>query len=222
MIFDVHSHKVENQNGGVLIALEGNFPHKDIFTNESLCAFMKKESSLNFRPCYYIDKFYSPVPDSTIVKYHPRLEKYTPKEVISDIEQRKPKLCIIDTLNQPFWSPSDYWKIARKFPYIQFLFSHAGGYDILEFLKFCDFSKNIWLDFSLTQTYFGWSKEVQQLKVVTDIIDYCLSSDRISPKILFGSDNPFWNQQEVIEKYATLKNAKMFFETNYVNLMNNI
>ena len=221
-VFDAHAHKVENQDGGILIALEGEFPYKDIFTNEGLYIFMKNESSSKFRACYYIDKFFTPVPDNMILKYHPRLEKYSTNEVIVDIEKRQPKLCIMDTLNQPFWSPMDYWEIARKFPHIQFLFSHAGGYDILEFVKFCDFSKNIWLDFSLTQEYFGWCGNAQRLNAVADVIDYCLSSDRISSKVLFGSDNPFWSQKEAIEKYSSFEKSKDFFENNYLNLMNNI
>jgi hypothetical protein len=222
MIFDVHAHNVESQNGGILIALEGKPRFENTYDNQSLKNFMDTSGNSNFLPCYYVDSSFSDLSDNSIIKYHPRREKYSVQEVISDIRVRNPKLCIIDTLNQPYWSPFDYWKVVLAFPCIQFILAHSGGYDIIEFIKIGDFNKNVWLDFSLTQEYFGWCGEKEKLNYVADTIDYCLQSSKIAEKVLFASDIPFCSQNNALKKYLELKNAEIFLESNYRRLIDSL
>jgi hypothetical protein len=222
MIFDAHAHKVECQDGGILIALEGKPIFEDTYNNQSLKNFINSVSNNRFLPCYYIDKTFSAVIDNMIVKYHPRREQYTSDAIVDDIQKRKPKLCIIDTLNQPYWNIYDYWKIVAKYPTIPFILAHAGGYDILDFVKMCDFNKNIWLDFSLTQDYFGWCGSKERLNSICDVIDYCLSSSKLMHRILFGSDTPFFSQRDASDKYLSLFNADLLLELNYKRLINSL
>lgn len=208
--YDAHSHKIEKQKGGILINLD------------SLPEFhINNEKCKNFFIADYINKSFKAT-SSKIIKYHPRLEKYSTSEVISDLEKREVKICIIDTLNLPFWQPIDYWNIAIKFSDIQFLFSHAGGYDIIEFIKICNFQKNVWLDFSMSQEYFGWCGNNQPLKQVCEAIDYALTSKLTNDKILFGSDNPFYSQECALNKYLKHKNSKKILKDNFEKLIERV
>lgn len=208
--YDAHAHTIEKQSGGFLIALEG-IP--------DFSGTLKNSDILNFHKDFFFGALYVSNNrtkfDFPILKYHPRREKYTPDEVIEHIKKSLPKICIIDTLNQPYWQPIDYWKIANKFNEIQFLFSHSGGYDILDFLKMCNFNKNIWLDFSMTQEYFGWCGTKPKLNIVIDCINYGLSSNNTINKILFGSDNIFFSQQIALEKYTKVENSEKFLTKNF-------
>lgn len=80
------------------------------------------------------------------------------------------------------------------------MFSHAGGYKILDFIEICEFNKNVWLDFSFTQNYFGMIGTKEELKAVTDIIRYAFKST-MKDRILFGSDYPYENQEDCIAFY---------------------
>lgn len=214
--FDAHCHQLLNQDGGLLIGLEGKPAFSKALTNAEAIAledsnrllfaveYVTLEAGVGSRPC---------------LKYHPRREGYSPSWVQESLTASQPKLCVIDTLNQPHWQPMDYWTIARTFPSIPFIFCHAGGYDILEFLKMADFTPNIWLDFSLTQEYFGWTGRRPRLPHVTDCIDHALSAERFRRKVLFGSDEAFFSQLDPYQKYLELPHAAAFLEENYLRLI---
>lgn len=205
--YDVHAHQLDKQTGGILINLE--HPPKFRAANKELSGFYIAD---------YINKEFQNT-SAKIIKYHPRREKYSVNQVIEDLNRRNVNICIIDTLNLPFWQPSDYWKIASQFSNLQFIFPHAGGYDIIEFIKICNFQKNVWLDFSMTQEYFGWCGERESLKYVCETIDYALNSDMINSKVLFGSDNPFFSQETALNKYLKHKNSRMFLKNNFERLL---
>lgn len=214
MFWDSHAHKIGNQAGGFIIALENG--DQDVITNTELRQ-MKLGSS--FIPVEYVtNKFQKTL--TAVVKYHPRIEKYSKDEVIEDIKLRKPNGVILDTLNEPYWSIYDYWEIARTYPEIPFLFSHAGGYKVLDFVEICEFNKNVWLDFSYTQNYFGLMGEKKQLKTITETIKYAFKSS-IKNKVLFGSDYPYVNQEECIDYY--IKNVdKEIYMYNYEGFISKI
>jgi len=200
--YDAHAHIVENQRGGVLIALEGEPYFDGVLNNQEVIELENKENYL-FAVQYIRKEFNKTITD--IVKYHPRREQYKPTEVINDIYNRKPKIVLIDTLNQPYWQPIDYWNIAIEFPNIQFVMCHAGGYDIYEFIKMTHFQENIWIDFSLTQEYFGWNNDINKNRFIIENIDYALNNKIIRKKILFGSDNLFFSQVKAYLKYKKLE-----------------
>lgn len=218
--YDTHAHCIKNQQGGILIGLEGN-PVFDGTLNNCDVERLTRENP-NYLPAYYITKDFNAVPDETILKYHPRREGYSADEVIDDLLKRKCKLCIIDTLNYPNWQPLDYLKIVNKFPTIFFLLPHMGGYDILEFLKIFDFNKNIYADFSMTQEYFGWCGERSRLDIVANAIDYCINSDKLSKRILFGSDEPFFSQEIAFKKYKDSLYANDILVNNFENLLSKV
>lgn len=220
MFYDDHAHCIKDQNGGLLIGLEGVPKFEDFLDNDGVEKVVKSNS--RFQACYYITKQRNEVPDETILKYHPRREQYTADEVIGDLRTRRCKLCIIDTLNQPKWGYLDYWKVVSAFPNVKFILPHMGGYDIVDFVKILDFNKNVFCDFSMTQEYFGWCGKRARYSVVADSIDYCLNHHKLSKKVMFGSDEPDFNQTIAFEKYLTLVNAKDFLENNYLNLINTL
>jgi hypothetical protein len=202
---------VADIDGGFFISLEG-FPVFDgIPDNKKV---FQRESTTNemFVSVQYVTNIFCET-ETDVVKYHPRREGYSSDLVIRDIAKRNPRACIIDTLNVPSWNINDYWAIATKYPNIQFLFAHSGGYDIIEFLKASDFLPNVWLDFSLTQHYFGWCGNKPRLSHVTDAIEWSFCSEKISKKILFGSDEPFFSRATALDMYL----AKGLVEKMNVN-----
>lgn len=218
--YDDHAHCIKRQSGGILIGLEGTPIFDGFLDNKGVEEAVKCNS--NYLACYYITKKHNDVPDETLLKYHPRREQYTADEVIADLKIRKCKLCIIDTLNQPYWGYMDYWKVVATFPNIKFILPHMGGYDIIDFVKILDFNKNVYCDFAMTQEYFGWCGTRARYSIVADSIDYCLQHHKLSKKVMFGSDEPDFNQALALEKYQTLPNADDLLVNNYKNLINSL
>lgn len=220
IFYDDHAHQIAQQAGGLLIGLDGENDVGISLNNQEVEALVKNNNS--FLGCYYVSNNWNEVPDETILKYHPRREGYSSDQVIKDLSTRKCKLCVIDTLNQPHWNYLDYWKVIIAFPNIKFILPHMGGYDIVDFVKILDFNKNVFCDFSMTQEYFGWCGTRSRLNVVADIIDYCLSHHKLSKRVMFGSDEPYFSQASALGKYSRLPNAKDLLENNYINLINSL
>ncbi len=213
---DAHSHKLDEQDGGLFIGLEGK-PVFPAAVDNARAFALEDKARLRFAVEYVTTA--AKTGTRALLKYHPRREGYSPEFVANSIRRSGPKLCIIDTLNQPHWQPLDYWRIAKDFPAIQFIFCHAGGYDILDFLKMADFTPNIWLDFSLTQQYFGWAGTEPRLPHVCDAIDFGLRHPRIKRKVMFGSDEPFYSQPLALERYLQLEERDLFLVKNYLSLV---
>lgn len=218
--YDCHAHQVKEQYGGILIGLDGEKDSGISMNNREVEEMVKKNT--NFFGCYYVSKDWNAVPDETILKYHPRREQYTANEVIEDLKRRNCRLCIIDTLNQPQWGYLDYWKVVAAYPKVKFLLPHMGGYDIVNFVKILDFCKNVFCDFSMTQEYFGWCGNRPRYAIVAESIEYCIKHPKLSKKIMFGSDEPYFSQQVAVAKYEQLPNAKELLETNFLNLINSL
>ena len=212
--YDCHAHQVGTQYGGFLIALEDD--NEEGISNSEL-----RNMSLGkwFVPVEYVSKKFERT-ESDIVKYHPRYEQYDVDSVIKDIVLRQPKGVIIDTLNEPYWEPNDYWMIAKKFPNISFLFSHAGGYKILDFIKICEFNHNVWLDFSYSQNFFGLIGDKLELKAITDIMKYAFQS-HLNDRIMFGSDFPGMNQKDCIDYYIANVKEEIYKE-NFLHFLNKV
>ena len=212
MFFDAHIHTKGKEYGGFIIATEGSPVFDNLLLNKD--AIRMHDPKKNYFSFYYISAFEKEKNvNYKYLKYHPRREKYTVKDVVDSIYRNNPRCVIIDTLNEPFWTSYDYWYISRLFPSVIFIFCHAGGYLINEFIKICHFQKNVWLDFSLTHTVIG--KYGNGLAYVNDAIKYSLESC-FSNRILFSSDFPFFSQDEVLSFY---KNKMDFLNLNFISLL---
>lgn len=210
MIYDAHIHCKGKESGGFIVGLEGEPRFPNTLNNEQALALHNvSNKTISF---YYVTKEECEKTNPILwkyLKYHPRREKYKKEEVIGSISRNKPAIVMIDTLNEPDWSAYDYWKIARAFPDIAFIFSHAGGYLINDFLKICHFQNNVWIDFALTHTTLGKLGKKDGLTYVNQGIYYALHSS-FNNRILLASDYPFFCQEDVFEYYH-----------EYVPLLNN-
>src|SRR5581483_2221225 len=115
-----------------------------------------------------------------------------------DIARNERRLVLIDTLNAMKWPPSAYAGLAASFPHTTFVMCHAGGYDILEFVKMGRFLPNVWLDFSATQEIFGWVSGDRSPRFVGDLIDHAFTEPRIAQRVMFGSDAPLFDQRGAV------------------------
>ena len=209
ILFDCHIHNKNKENGGFLVGLEGEPFFENTLNNKEVLNLHDPEN--NYISFYYVSQkeLFNKI-EHKYLKYHARREKYSPDEVIKSIEINQPKCVMIDTLNEPFWQAYDYWKIARSFPDLVFIFAHSGGYLINDFIKICNFQKNVWIDFSLTHTVLGClgNNEIG-LPYINQAINYSLHSP-FKNRILMSSDFPFFNQEDVFSFYK-----------QYINLLNN-
>lgn len=210
MIYDAHIHNKNTETGGFIVGLEGNPKFEGTLTNaEALKLHSLTEKYISF---YYVSKAECKKQEIgwKYLKYHPRREKYSPKEVIESIRSNTPKAVMIDTLNEPYWVPYDYWQIARTFPDIIFIFAHAGGYLINDFIKMCHLQPNVWIDFSATQTSLGkLGNRTEGFMMINQSIEYALNSE-FKDRVLLSSDYPFFSQEDVFKyykKYIPMLNA---------------
>ena len=219
MLYDAHLHNKNHENGGFLIGLEGEPYFKGTLNNqEVLVLHNPSEKYISF---YYIRKkeIEDNLKEWPYLKYHPRREKYSPEQVVESISRRKPKAIIIDTLNEPYWVPYDYWYIAKKYSDIPFIFAHAGGYLINDFIKICHFQPNVWIDFALTHTTLGrLGDETNGLPYINQAIRYSLNSN-FKNRVLMSSDYPFFDQNAVFNYY---KGYEDLLNNNYIELINRI
>ncbi len=206
LFFDAHIHCLGEETGGFLVGLEGTPWFDGILHNAEAESLAKGNPAYRFFLYVTRDDALAggacAVPRGALLKYHPRREKYTPEEVIASIRTLQPKAVMVDTLNEPGWVAYDYWKVARTFPELTFIFPHAGGYLINDFIKICHFQRNVWIDFTLTHTNFGGISQ-NPLPYVDQAIAYALKAP-FRDRVLMGSDLPFFSQMDVVTYYERL------------------
>ncbi len=203
MFFDAHLHRRAKEAGGFLIGLEGTPKVAGTLSNTE--ALQQHDPANRYIAFYYVTKEnLGTVSAHLFLKFHPRRERYSPEEVIESIRLNQPVAVMLDTLNEPAWVAYDYWKIARTFPDVIFLFPHAGGYLVNEFLKICHFQSNVWIDFALTHTMLGhYGQKPEGLPYIHEAIVYALHAP-FAGRVLLSSDYPFFAQDEMVEYYREL------------------
>lgn len=216
LFFDDHIHHPNHEVGGFLVGLEGIPVFAGTMTNAEVLA-LHNSRYIAFE--YVKHPFILVRSNHPFLKYHPRREGYSPDQVISDIRARRPKCVMIDTLNEPGWVAYDYWKVARAFSDLPFIFPHSGGYLINDFIKICHFQKNVWIDFALTHTNFGGISS-NPLPYVDEAIKYALGSP-FKERVLMGSDYPFFDQDRVVAYYEKLGAVDML-NANFRNLFDKL
>lgn len=219
-MYDAHIHHKNKETGGFIVGLEGLPFFKGTLTNKEALALHDPEQG--YVSFYYVtDSEKSSVLPHKYLKYHPRRERYTPQQVTESIQKNNPKCVIIDTLNEPFWTPYDYWEIARTFPDKVFIFAHSGGYLINDFIKICHFQKNVWIDFALTHTTLGHLGDKEKgLPYIDQAIRYALSSP-FADRVLMSSDYPFFNQEDAFDYYSKMGKADLL-DKNFTTLLEKI
>jgi len=207
--YDSHLHSVCAEAGGFLVGLEGAPHFSGTFTNAEALALHHPE---NLRVAFYYVAADAMLMHQAhpFLKYHPRREKYSPEQVATSISLNRPRCVMLDTLNEPAWQAYDYWKIARAFPDLPFVFAHAGGYLIQEFIKICHFQPNVWIDFALTHTNLGGISD-NPLAYVDDAIRYAMHAP-FRDRVLMGSDAPFFSQEDVVAYYERLGAVELLNE----------
>lgn len=202
MLYDAHIHNQNHEEGGFIIGLEGTPVYEGTLNNDEVLALHDPDDG--YIAFYYVSKeeCIGNRIEQSYLKYHPRREHYSPDDIIRSIRDSSPRCVIIDTLNEPFWVPYDYWNIAKIFSEIPFVFAHAGGYLINDFVKICHFQPNVWIDFSLTHTILGhYGDERTGLAYIDQAIKYSLHSP-FRNRVLLASDYPFYDQDDVFRYYS--------------------
>lgn len=213
---DAHCHQPGDATGGFVIALEGLPVFGGTLTNPEVMQLHDPARRLVAVPYAGAGSEL----EGALIKYHPRREGYEPEWVHSDIARFGRRLVLIDTLNAVTWPPRAYLQLARAHPEVAFVMCHAGGYDIVEFVKMCRFLDNVWLDFSVTQHEFGWVAGKRSPAYIGDVIDHALGERRIAPKLLFGSDFPLLDQSDAVDRLvATVSDPEPFLITNFERLL---
>ena len=216
---DCHAHIVKGQRGGFLIALEGRADLPYMLDNAEVRR-QEDRGRLLFGVPYARCAGHDSGLESALVKYHARREGYAPEWVAQDLARFPRRIAIVDTLNAIDWEPRRYLDLAVRYPATQFVFCHAGGYDIVEFLKMARFLGNVWLDFSATQEIFGWVGNRSTLPMVTDAITHALAEPRIAAKVMFGSDTPGFRQSAAVhELVSRVEDATPFLTGNFERLV---
>lgn len=217
--YNCHTHVSNKQTGGFLIALDGIRGSEGGYSNLEV---LEKGKIAEMIPVQYVTGREDENLETRILKYHPRRERYRPESVRESIQRYSPKAVIIDTLNQPFWQPNDYWLLAMAFPKIQFLFSHAGGFDIVDFLKITMFQKNVWIDFSFTQHVFGWCGKNVPMPLVVEHMEYAMKEKKLYDRLLFGSDSMRGEKDltfEALDSYKKFDSYQQVTEKNFLKFL---
>lgn len=220
MFFDAHIHHKANENGGFIIGLEGCPHFEGTLSNADVLKLHDPQHK--YIAFYYVtDTEKKDIIVHKYLKYHPRREQYSPKDVIESIKINHPKCVMIDTLNEPYWTSYDYWRVVKEFPELTFVLPHSGGYLINDFIKICHFQKNVWIDFSLTHTVLGClGDKKKELPYINEGIRYALESS-FANRILMSSDYPFFNQDDIVNYYHFLDKIELL-NHNFLILLEKI
>jgi hypothetical protein len=216
---DAHCHAFGAADGGFVIALEGSPYFPGTLTNAEV-AELHDPSRKRFAIPYARSES-SPV--GPLIKYHPRREGFGVDWINDDIAKHGRRLVLIDSLNAADWPPRCFLELAREHPEVEFVMCHAGGYDILEFVKLCRFLGNVWLDFSVTQHEFGWVSGTRNPPFIADLIDHALGERRIAPRVMFGSDYPLLEQTDAVARLVEHSaDPEPFLRGNFERLLERI
>lgn len=200
-MFDVHSHRIEQQQGGFILAIEGP---PDVPGASTYATLTEHPLADSFHLVPYITAELT-YPDAAIIYMHPRRESWMPTHVKEILAQHDCKLVILDTFYRFHWHPQDYFDLCHALPHKQFVLAHGGGYQAAEFVEIARYLNHCYIDFSATQEIFDCFNPHSTLDIgIHRIIQHALTEPRIRDKVLFGSDNPEFNQAYAWQGYASM------------------
>ena len=161
---------------------------------------------------------------ASALKIHPRLQRINlqSKEVYYLVHQAQDLELpvIICSFDDGSWSRigmthDQFLTLADKFPKVKFLWAHAGGHNVLDFMFMARRVPNVFLDSSFTQSYFFKGS-------VPDDLNYATES--LPTRFMFGTDFERDTYPESVKKLIDFylqnnKNREPFFEKNYKNFL---
>lgn len=216
-LFDVHSHQIEGQTGGLLLSIEG-LP--DVPGGMSFAQLSKLEVSRDFVKVPYVHdlELYR---KEAIVYFHPRRNGFAVQQVSDYLKGAQCRIVVLDTFSGFAWTPKDYFDLLAQHPNKSFLLAHGGGYQIRDFVQIARFAKNAYIDFSATQEIFGCVQGDGQLDIGTKaLICHALVEPRLRSKVLFGSDNPEFSQAKAALFFQQLgSETHELMGANYLKLI---
>ena len=216
---DAHCHRPGAAAGGFVIALEGEPHFEGTVPNTEIEALADPQSKRVAIPYAGAGSEL----EGPLIKYHPRREGYEPAWVDADIGRFSRRLVLIDSLNAVDWPARAFFDLALAHPETEFVMCHAGGYDILEFVKMCRFATNVWLDFSVTQHEFGWVSGQRSPAFIGDLIDHAMAERRTAPRIMFGSDYPLSEQADAVARLIdSVDDPEQFLTGNFERLLDRL
>jgi predicted TIM-barrel fold metal-dependent hydrolase len=202
-------------DGGLLIHLDTDpwdfldlcdgvrdIPNLEVFVNLNLN-----------QPAHEIKRNLKQIKDSGAIgiKLHPRRQRlhlneaevHLALEVVQGL-RLKVILCAFDdgSWTRTGLEASSFLALADKYKDTFFLWAHAGGYRVMEFLMMARRTSNVYLDSSFTQSYFFKGS-------VKDDLNYATES--LPNRFMFGADAEMENYVEVVES------AKEFFISHNPN-----
>jgi predicted TIM-barrel fold metal-dependent hydrolase len=154
------------------------------------------------------------------LKIHPRLQRTNLEankvHYLVHLAEELDLPVIICSFNDGSWgrfglTNDQFLKLADNFPDVKFLWAHAGGHNVLDFMFMARRTSNVYLDSSFTQSYFFKGSVLEDLNY---------ASESLPNRFMFGTDfegvaYPGTVKKNVDYYLQQNKNRDLFFEKNY-------
>lgn len=198
---DTHSHKLEGQSAGLILAIEGYPPVPGGCSYQDL---LKPANEELYIVPYVTNEHIERLHDfnQPIVYIHPRREKVSNQNISRYLKNVAASLVVLDTFSKFLMDPKDYFDLAQSFPEKIFLLAHGGGYELIDYIQIVRYCKNCFIDFSATQSIFNFGRTTNAFeRQMEGLVFHTLGEQRLQKKILFGSDNPEFSQKDSLNFY---------------------
>lgn len=154
------------------------------------------------------------------LKIHPRLQRINLQakkvDYLVHLAEELELPVIICSFNDGSWSRigltnDQFLRLADNFPNVRFLWAHAGGHNVLDFMFMARRTSNVFLDSSFTQSYFFKGSILEDLNY---------ASESLPTRFMFGTDfegEKYPNSVKTLVEFYLRhdENREMFFGKNY-------
>ncbi len=154
------------------------------------------------------------------LKIHPRLQRINllAKKVdyLVRLAEDLDLPVIICSFDDGSWSrfgltSDQFLRLADNFPNVKFLWAHAGGHNVLDFMFMARRTSNVYLDSSFTQSYFFKGSVLEDLNY---------ASESLPTRFMFGTDFEGRTYPESVGNLVDFylqrnKNRELFFGKNF-------
>ena len=150
------------------------------------------------------------------VKMHPDFQKFyidgeNAEKIYRVIDGKLPILLHVGDDRYDYSKPERLYKMAVKYPNVNFIAAHFGGYRCWKDVKIYKGLKNVYFDTCSSLPFINTKK-------AKEIID-----ELGVEKFFFGTDFPMWDAEKEMERFLTIdlteKEREMIFSGNIKNLL---